>query len=444
MPGPATPVHPAVEEANRQAHDLYEQRQYEAACVIVRRAIAVHPTSPSLWTNLGAFLWNLRKHEEALNCHRRALKYDPTYSLAWGNMGLALRGQGRFAEAETAYNTALLHDPKLHSARWDRALLYLSIGEYEKGFVDYEARIDRRPDLHPKLVAPLWQGEDLTDRTIYVPYEQGIGDQIMLSRFLPWLSKKAKKVYVCLPHLVAPLLWGYFGENVEYVPERVPIPKTDYSVWMGSLPRRYGATVKTLPPDPGIVRERCRTYGDRIKIPVPPLSNVRPFKIGICWTGNPAMDDNKDRSIPLELLLELADDPRVWLYSLQAGPGVPDIRRVGAERVLYDASEELSCKGLVAAGTMINQLDLVVTCCTSIAHLAAALGVETWVPLCHLPYWVWGSLAHPEQFRPPFGAASPWWPKVRLFRQDQPGEWRPVIEQVKLALRDALALGVEG
>jgi hypothetical protein len=146
------------------------------------------------------------------------------------------------------------------------------------------------------------------------------------------------------------------------------------------------------------------------------------LKVGIAWTGNPAMDQNFQRSIPLDNMLKLAENPKVLLYSLQVGErGTSEIERLGADKLICDISPELEKEGWVGTAIAIMNMDVVVTCCTSIAHLAGALGKPCWVMLCYAPYWVW--LRGRDD--------SVWYDSVRLFRQTKAGEWSDVINNVK-------------
>jgi hypothetical protein len=162
------------------------------------------------------------------------------------------------------------------------------------------------------------------------------------------------------------------------------------------------------------------------KADVPSPLGPDPYKVGICWTGNPHQDRNGERSIPLELMLKLAEHPNVWLYGLQVGSGQADIERLGARDLICDLGPQLKERGLTVAATAILQMDLVITCCTSIAHLCGALGVQAWVVLCENPYWVW---MHNR-------SDSPWYPSLRLFRQHKTDDWTGVMSEVRDELID--------
>ncbi|MGH9808670.1 MAG: hypothetical protein ACRD9W_15735 [Terriglobia bacterium] len=251
--------------------------------------------------------------------------------------------------------------------------------------------------------------------------EQGAGDCILMSRYFAVLKEKyprARLLHMVPSHLES-LFWGYRG-IVEFIPMGVPWPEADYCTWQMSLPRHLGTMVEAIPADPGVIRNRIEPYKNAVELPKP---NLPSLKVGLRWTGNPEQQQNAARSVPLELMAEFAELPEVCAYSLQVGDGADDVARLGYGQLIWDMSRDLS-RGYVATATAMLHLDLVITVCTSIAHLGGCLGVPTWVMLCHDAYWIWGRERKD----------SPWHPSATLFRQSKPGEWRPVIDAVKSAL----------
>lgn len=428
-------VPPEVDELNKFAEDLSNRRLFSSAVVAVERAISICPTSPSLWGNLAAHLWSARQYDKAETAARRAIEIDPQYLYGWGNLGLVLQCKGQIEEAEACFNTVLVHDPDHHRTRWDRGLLRLSVGNYEEGFEDYEARMPYRgTEVYRNWPFPMWDGEEsLLSKNVYINAEQGIGDCILMARFLPWISELIGpygKLYICYHDIVSRLLWCVHDlRNVEFIPEGVPLPSLIHAgLNMASLPHRFQCTTGNLPDDPGFIKSRVAIQAQNRKVVVPyPDSSRKPFRIGICWSGNPNQDRNQDRRVPLELLSQLLSLPDVYLYSLQCGGAERDIEGLGLEDWIIDPSAELVREGLAGTGTAMQQLDLVITCCTSIAHMAGALGLPAWVMIPEDPYWVWGRGDYTN---------SIWWPSLRLFRQEKPFEWQLVIDQVK----DALAI----
>lgn len=425
------PIHPAVDDLNKLGNRLAAERKWEAACVAMKRALALEPASAELWCNLGGHLWPLRRHKEALEALERSIELDPELRAAWLNIALVYEAERQFDLVDMAIGKALEIDPHYHAARWNRSLLWLNQGEYEKGFRDYDARLEFKKDsIYPSFAARRWNGDDLTGKSIYIAPEQGMGDSILFSRFLPWLASLGPtKIYLSFPSSIQSLLWEFKSIScIEFWPEGVPVPNVDFVSYIGSLPRWYFASNTQVPADPGLILKRCRTQlaTQAIKIPRPPgwgaWNGPAARRIGICWSGNIRHERNPERSIMLESLLELAEDPLVWLVGLQAGPMAADIGRLGAGDLILNNDHEMQMLGMSGTGSAMLQLDLVVTVCTSVAHLAGALGVPTIVLLSKdYPYWTWGYDSE----------NTPWYPNVKIIRQETQGNWRPVIDKLK-------------
>jgi hypothetical protein len=422
-------VHEAVREANdRAGEDLAAQHKFLAAIAMTKRAIAYTPNSRELWSNLATYFWNVHEFDEAMACVERSIAIDPLYSKSQFNKALILESMQRFDEAEKQFDLALELEPHWDNIKWCRSLLHLGQGDYTRGFEEYEYRIKCRVQnkrlVYPKFPSPLWQGENLYGKTIYVASEQGIGDTIMFHRWMPWLEDQvggSGRIYFCPGPATLPLLWDMRGKIIEFVPDGVPIPKSDYSLVMGSLPWHSRATLETLPPDPGFIRSAAETQMRIGPVEMPEPDGPSPFKIGICWTGNPDQERNRERSIPFEHILDLTAHPNVWAYSLQVGPGEKDIEKFGAQGLVHNLGPQLGARGLTVTATAIMKMDLVITCCTSIAHLCGALGVPCWIVLCAYPYWVW--MTDRED--------TPWYPNTRLFRQEKFSDgWKPVMNKV--------------
>ncbi len=123
-------------------------------------------------------------------------------------------------------------------------------------------------------------------------------------------------------------------------------------------------------------------------------------------------------------MLSLAENPRVRLYSVQCGPGRGDIDRHQAGAIITDLGADLERQGWIGTAVALREFDLVITVCTSVAHLAGALGVRCWLLLCQEPYWVWLRS----------GERTAWYPSMRLFRQERFGDWSGVIADVRREL----------
>lgn len=398
--------------------------KYETAAATFRRVLAMDGYNGAGHNGLGASLLNLGNLGAARYHLEQAVKRIPTSAAAWGNLGLLYSALNESDLGWKAFSKALSLSPNDVGVRWNRANMYLDQGKWKKGLEEYEVRIQHRgPPNFPKMPYPMWKGEDLNFKTIFIQAEQGIGDRILCSRYLHWLKNKyptSTILYLsnCNMHS---LMWGFDG-LVEFIPEGIPWPKADYGLFEMSLLGIAETMPNNLYPDPGLLRKRAELDRNSVNLPAPHAPSL---KVGICWTGNPIQDRNFERSCPFEQLLSLAEDPRVTLYSLQVGS--KDILKAGANQLVCDLTTDIDGKLSRTAAVMLH-LDLVVTVCTSVAHLAGALGVPTWVMLCHSPYWVWLRKR----------SDSVWYPSARLFRQPRPGDWKTVVEDVRAALEPLL------
>ena len=410
-----------VEQLNSYALECKKAHKYTTAEIILNRAIEMYPKAGILWNNLGAVLWNLHRWDEAESALLKAKDLDYDIDTTSSNLGLLYSSQQRWDEAKYNLDRALELNPANKNPLWEKALCLLDKGDWEEGLRLYDVRREVKKEITP-LKYPLWNGEDLNGKTIFIQGEQGFGDRILFHRYVYWLKDKwpeVKILYLCEPKLHN-LFWELkLATGLEFVPDKVPWPEADYGQYLLNLPALHGTTVDNVYPDPGLIRKRVIPYKHTFTPPNP--EDPDSIKVGICWTGNPIMDQNIQRSVPLDLLLSLAENPKVILYSLQLGEGERDVDRLDCNGLVCDLSSELKKEGWYGTALAVANMDLVITCCTSIAHLAGALEVPCWTMLCYAPYWVW--LRNRED--------SVWYPKTKLYRQTVPGEWKDVINNIK-------------
>lgn len=410
---------------------LRDRGKYAASAIAFRRALALCPDNAFLLNGLGASLWFLSQYSEAHSCIRRSLALNPADPGTHSNMGTLMATLGRIAPMREHFEKAIAIEPANHSARWNYAMALLDLGLWLDAWPHYEVRMAYSPDKFPKMPYPYWKGQNLDGKTLYVQAEQGFGDRVLFSRYLSWVHEQWPTARILLltesPPMpdMRPLLWG-FHDFVEFLPAGTPWPEdVDYGVFEMSLPGIHRSTPDYVPRDPGLIRKRVLPDADGVRVPDPLVPAI---KVGVCWSGNPLMMRNSDRSMPLELMLQLEEVPNVQLYGLQFAPGRADIARVGAHDLMLDLSEDIEknsgTSSFVGTCAIMSTLDMVITVCTANAHLAGAMGVPTWVALCHDPYWVW------LRGR----SDSPWYPNTKLYRQREPNDWQFVIDRMKRSL----------
>lgn len=413
-----------------------EDQKFLSAEIAFRKCVAMHPDVPVFWSNLGASLLDQSKFPEVLEVLSKAIDLEPSNARAIGNLALAMANHGNFTGAMELFDRALNLIPGDRTIRWNQVCMSLSEGLWNL----YQEYVYLRPkalgnDYFDKTPFKYWDGkQDLNGKKLFVQFDQGLGDRILHSRFVYHLKQRYPDVdIIALTYeRMNSLFWGFQEEKImTLIPEKIPFPKADYGVYVDDLLGLFNVTPENIPQDPGIIRKYTEKVADKLSESFPfPL--IPALKVGICWTGNVGMPRNKERSIPLESLLTLAEIPSVALYSLQAGPGSADIERLGAQGLIHHTGgfgAELEKAGISYAAAVIMNLDLVITCCTSIAHLAGSLGVPTWLILCRDPYWIW--------LRE--GNTTNWYPSMTIFRQPEPKDWTTPINDVKHLLKQTAA-----
>jgi tetratricopeptide (TPR) repeat protein len=427
------PTKPVSDEQRRKAYGVteYSEALYNRAAVLrgeghsaasttmFRRAISVTPEAGVLWNGLAAAYWEVGLYADAIAAAKHAAELGYADASLHANMGLIYTSLMDYEAAEKSFLKAIALNPSEVKAPWNLSLMYLQSGQWEKGLKGYDSRFNYYGAVtYPKMPFPTWAGEDLSGKTLYVMNEQGVGDRILFSRYLWWVKQTwpTATIKYAPGNSIASLLYAYSPE-IEILPDAMVMPDADYGICLMSLPFIHWSRLNSTPPDPGVLLKSLEkvsmTFGE---LPHPAL------KVGVIWTGSPAMQRNRERSMPFEMVLDLADNPSVQLYSLQFDNN--DVAAYGAGELVIDLVPKVSAKGYVGTAAAMKGLDLVITACTSTAHLAGALGIPCWVLLCENPYWIWGRR----------GDKSSWYPNVKLYRQTAQGDWGPVFDQVKVDL----------
>lgn len=392
-----------------EAHDnlggvLQAQGRLTDALASFRRALDLRPDYPAALSNLGTLLQDLGQVDEAIQAYRRALQLDPAFLQAAHNLGEVLQDAHRVSESIAAYENALSLDPTYADAHSGLAFALLRSGDLQRGWEEYEWRFRRadRPFPPRPVPGPAWDGKDPAGQTILVTAEQGFGDTIQFARYLPLLANRHAHVIFQCPAALARLCGTLEGVD-EVITVAQPLPAFDCHVSLLSLPRLFGTSLKTIPADVPYLRAP-EVWGHPFESGLP--------RIGLVWHANPhAQQARSWRSMPLDTLRPLANIQATFV-SLQVEPPPADVLR------MVDVSATISDFADTAAA--IQQLDLVISVDTAVAHLAGALGRPVWTMLPYTADWRW--LLD--------GSDSPWYPTMRLFRQPVWGNWSSVVQEV--------------
>jgi tetratricopeptide (TPR) repeat protein len=400
------------------------------------RALALNPDSAPDWLNRGVLLQSVGRYREALESFRKASTSAPDLAAAHLNRGntlaelghqVAAEGQPnapQFDEAEAAYGEAIKLDRGLDEAFLGRGLLRMLRGDWERGFPDYEHRSNVGEPTFTPLPDARWEDELRPGEHIVLVTEQGLGDTMQFCRFAPVLAARGVTVTILTSKSMAPLLSSLTGVNIATEAEALArplrwLPLGSLLGMLGIRPDNVPAAVPYLSAQP----ERIEAWRTRLG---------SGFKIGINWgPGHFNYSSFAKRDIPLASFAPLAALPGVQLISLQKGTAAEQIAYVPfSDRIMtLNTDPDPAADFFLDTAAAMMGLDLIVTCDTSVAHLAGALARPVFTALPLISDWRW-LLARND---------TPWYPTMRLFRQDGERQWQSVFERMTLAVRHLMS-----
>jgi tetratricopeptide (TPR) repeat protein len=405
---------------------LREAKQLDESVAVLHEALRLRSDSAEARNTLGNTYVEMDRHAAAEAEFREAIRLRPDLADAHNNFANMLGRLGRHTEALTAYQEAIRLRPEYAEAYTNRSFIQLLLGNFAEGWQGYDWRWKCKKT--PAIVAtdlPVWDGTPLKGRTILLQEEQGLGDTIQFIRYAPLVKARGGRVILhCQPGLM-PLLAGCPGIDL-LADKSAPHPPADVRAPLLSLPGIFRTNLGSIPGGvPYLFAQPQMIESWREK-----LSAISGYRVGIAWQGNPQHPGDRFRSIPLERFGELAKVEGVSLISLQQGYGTEQIAQLSGRFPLAVVDSETNSTAGVFMDTaaIMANLDLVITVDTAVAHLAGALGLSAWIPLSTAPDWRW-LLGRND---------SPWYPSLRLFRQQQLGRWDDVFVNIVEALRHAV------
>jgi hypothetical protein len=365
----------------------------------------------------------LNRLDEALAAALRAAALAPNDPLCLHNLAVIHYERVEIEASIDAADRALMMKPDLAGAHFARAEGLLVKGEMAEGWEEYEWRF-RIPDAKtqlPKTDKPQWDGAPYDDARLLLIADQGFGDVIQFSRYIPWAQARCPDVVIAGSSDIAPVLRQLLPEDRIFTRWETLPPFRSY-IPLSGLPRLHGTRTDNVPmQQPYLHADPVRVAAWRQRLMR--LAPGAPKRVGIVWAGRPTHNNDRRRSAKLSDFAPLAALPGIALVSLQKGPSADQAGRYFGRAPLVNIGAEVRDYDDTMA--LLESLDLVVTVDTSVGHLAAAMGKPVWILLATSPDWRW--LLERED--------SVWYPSVRLFRQTVPRQWSDVMERVAAALR---------
>ncbi len=445
-----------LESLNNLGVVLLGSDRWSEAATLFRRALAVNPSSAEVITNLGMALCDQGDCVGAIDCYEKALSQKPDYVYALNNLGtvlqrlgrnedarpkleraleiepdnvevitnlgVVLRDEGKVGEALEVYNRALTHVPGFPEALWRKSFALLTIGQYRDGWKLYETGLGHAKWRGANLFASVkpWDGKPAHDKHLLIWSEQGLGDSMQFIRYAELCKERVGKVSVhCQKSLVRLFKALPFIDDVFDRPYEGR-NNFDTHVPMMSLPHVFDTALETIPAtvpylrvDPEIQAKWAAKF-----------AGVAGLKVGLVWAGGSHRHDvianliDRRRSVGLERMKLWLDLQGARFYNLQMGEPAEQIGALGLADRLTDFMREVEDFADTAA--IVENLDLVITVDTSVAHLAGGLGKPVWILSRYDACWRW------LQNRP----TSPWYPTARIFGQPAMDDWDSVMTEV--------------
>jgi tetratricopeptide (TPR) repeat protein len=417
-----------AEHWHRLGTCLGKQGDLKEAIVALRKSHEMDPASDGIIQDLVMALCKDNQHQAAEELAFPPAPAKPVADISLRYLADSLKKAGQFDHATEIWRRTLEIDPSRSEARGQWAMCLITLGDYERGWREYESRWDCDTFGHTLRLDPRRQWgasptghPDVAGKTILLYSEQGMGDTIQFIRYASiFADRGARVIAVCVWPLKS-LLENCAGIRLVYR-DGEPLPNYDWHVPLMSLPMAFGTTPQTIPANIPYLRAdagRCKSWQSRAQSAATPGSRLR---VGLAWAGNPQHKNDSNRSIDPALLSGLASVEGIDFFSLQkskenkrAEPP-PGLKLIDLTTQLHDFAE---------TAALIEQLDLVISADTAVAHLAGAMGKPVWTLIPNPPDFRW----HIQ------GEQTAWYPTMRLFRQESHGKWSDVIEKIVRELK---------
>jgi len=391
-------------------------KKYDQAIENLDKAIASNPKNAGAYTNLGNVYNKLHEYKKAAKLHEKAIELDSKSYNAYSNVGTSYKNLGFTKKAIESYKKAIALKPDFENAHFDLSTVYLSLGDFENGLQEYEWRFKKEEMFshiykHKHIFSKpmMKKGADIKNKTVLVHSEQGFGDSIMYARFLPQLKALGCTLAVECRDELKTLFEAMECTDIVVGRDEQKTPAFDLHLPIMSL--AYVLNVKSFsdfPTKPYFEVQK----DDELKI------KSKKIKIGLCWSASATGESYEGKVFDLKNFEPLIKNPKIQIYSLQVGYGSEQIEENGYEKDIIDLTDKFTDFSKTAS--FMNELDLVISSDTSVAHLAGAIGVKTYTPLQKYPDWRWLNK----------GDDSYLYPSMKLFRQKQNKNWKTVFQSL--------------
>lgn len=407
------------ETLHLKGYIAFKRNRGEEAAALMEQALAAGAGQPRQLCNLAEVYRLVGRLDEGLAMVRRAQALAPTDPVAHFNESMLRYERLEPDQCVRAARRAIALKPDMPEAHMRLGQTLLLTGAMAEGWDEYEWRyqIAGAQALMPKTDKPQWNGMPLPDdQTLLLIADQGYGDVLMFARYLPWAFARARSVSIATSVEMRSLLERHYPQATYFSRWDECPPYTAFCPFSG-LPRLHYTRLDSVPPPTAgfaPLPDLVSTWRQRLDDLLP--AGAR--RIGIAWAGRPTHNNDRNRSISLDTLAPFGQVPGIVLVSLQKGPAAAQTANWRGPAPLVSLDAQIETFEDTAA--ILTCLDALVCVDTSVGHLAGALGRPAWVMLPYAPDWRWLMQR----------SDSPWYPSLRLFRQQAPRGWTGLIDEV--------------
>lgn len=317
------------------------------------------------------------------------------------DLQLAAAIVGDFAEGWRLAQKLEREEPNNHRAAFNRGWYYLRQGKIQQGYqlMDRGRIVSVFGDAYPKIPTPRWDGK--SKGTVLLSLEGGLGDQIHQVRYAKYIAERGCKVIVSCTGQLAPLFIDV--EGVSCVIQQEAAFGIYHDFWVAGMSSvvPLGFELEDLSGKPYIRK--------------PLAIKNRKKRIGLRWQGNPQFEHEHHKRFPHELMFHAVKDFDADFISLQRDEGA-EVTPPWVKQVPLNSWEDTR--------NAVASCDLIISSCTSVSHLSAAMGVETWVVIPIMPYFLYAL----------DGETTPYYDSMKLIRQECYGDWDAPFDKVKQLL----------
>jgi len=408
----------------------HEMGALEKSLKYSRKATELSPKSIFPYLNM-AYAYNKKGQlEKSIQLYRKVISMDPACSNAHYNLGYTLKIIGKLEEALKSLDKAIELRPDYLDAHIARSQTKISLGKFDEGWDEYEWRWGLFGIDPHKYRNEMWDGSNITGKTILLRTEQGLGDTMQFVRFAKVMKEKGAAKVIC--KVQKPLVkllsnCDFIDQVVSNIEDADPY---DCQAQMMSMPRILKIQPDTIPADiPYFTADKKLEKEWHEK-----LSQDKNFKVGICWHVDPVHEKDKSpwslRSINLDQFAPLAKIKNITFYSLQKLDDYQQLTNIPQGMNFQHFGPDFDRKhgSFMDSAAIIKSLDLVITVDTCLAHLAGALGKPVWMFLPYAPDCRW----HLNTQK------TAWYPTMTMFRQTKPQSWDEAIQTVANTLDETV------